>query len=417
MGDVARTPAAFPLPRVAASALGDALAVMPVVVVMGARQTGKSTFARHHTALSDHRYLTLDDLSVLGEARNHPEDLVSSAPRVVLDEVQRHPELLLEVKRQVDEETSRRPGRFVLTGSANLHLMNRIRESLAGRASYLTVWPMTRAERQGAGQAGMWSEFWKYSGEDWGDLLRERSTEPGDWRRSARIGGYPVPAVHLGSDREREIWFGGYVDTYLTRDLQQLSAIENLVDFRRLMRIACLRLGNMMNKAEMARDAGLSQPTAHRYLSLLETSYQLVSLPAYAVNRTKRLVKSPKTYWSDTALALFLSGAAEPAGAHLENLVLTDLMSWRDALSPGTELTYWRTRTGEEVDFVVERGSSLLAVEVKSGRRVRTRDLRGVRAFMEEYGDRVRGGLVLYDGEETYRAARDVWVTPWWRVL
>src|SRR5690606_36447774 len=156
----------------------------------------------------------------------------------------------------------------------------------------------------------------------------------------------PTPAVHMRTAQERRIWFVGYVRTYLERDLQDLSSIAALPDFRRLMRAACHRLGQLVNQTELGRDVALPQPTVHRYLNLLETSYLLVRVPAYAANRTKRLIKSPKLYWGDTGLALHLAGLAEPAGAHLENLVLHDLLAWRDARLDRAEVLYWRTATG-----------------------------------------------------------------------
>ncbi len=406
-----------PVPRLAAGPVARTLRVMPVVAIMGARQTGKSTLVQTLPSLVERPYLTLDDLDVRAQAHTAPEDLVRRAPRLTIDEVQREADLVLAVKRAVDEQRPRRPGQFVLTGSANLLLMKRIGDTLAGRAAYVTVWPMTRREQRGEGRAGRWSELVETPVREWYDLIRSASAEPADWRELARRGGHPTPALELATQDERRIWFAGYVQTYLERDLQDLSAITEVVDFRRLMRVACLRLGNVMNKSEMARDAGLTQPTAHRYLNLLETSYQLVSLEPYAVNRTSRLVKSPKLYWSDTGLAMFLAGELQPQGAHLENLVLMDLVAWRDAQVDPPQVLYWRTRTGAEVDFVVERGAELLAIEVKATQRPRTVDAQGLLAFREEYGDRVRGGLLLHGGDATFWVAKDVLATPWWTVL
>ena len=175
----------------------------------------------------------------------------------------------------------------------------------------------------------------------------------------------------LDTAEDRDIWFDGYVRSYLERDLQELSAIAALPDFRRLMRAACLRLGQLVNQTELGRDVALPQPTVHRYLHLLETSYLLVRLPAYAVNRSKRLIKSPKLYWGDTGVGLYLAQGVEPDGVHLENLVLHDLLAWRDARLDRAEVFYWRTAIGEEVDFVIEAGGRLLPIEVKATGRPR----------------------------------------------
>ena len=403
-----------PLPRMVGAALAERLAVMPAVVVTGARQTGKSTLAEHLVA-GRRQYRTLDDLDALDLARRDPAALVDVPGPLTLDEVQRAPALLQAVKRAVDRR--RVAGRFLLTGSANLLLMRQVSETLAGRASYLTLWPMTRGEQRGLGRAGAWEELLATPDEQWLDLLAARKEEPDDWRALARRGGFPTPALALPKSSERAVWFDGYVRTYLERDLQDIASISALPDFRRLMRAACLRLGQLVNQTELARDCGLPQPTVHRWLNLLETSYLALRLPAYAVNRTKRLIKSPKLYWGDTGLALHLAGADEPSGPHLENLVLQDLVAWRDARLERAEIGYWRTTIGEEVDFVVEAGRQLLPIEVKASARPRLADAAHLRTFRAEYGKRSRAGLLLHAGSTLEWLAPDVLAAPWWKVL
>jgi hypothetical protein len=403
-----------PLPRLVGSALEDRLRVMPAVVVTGARQTGKSTLAEH-LVRGSRRYATLDDLDVLDAARRDPEALVGGTAPVTLAEVQRAPELLRAVKRAIDRD--RKPGRFLLTGSANLLLMRQVSESLAGRASYLTLWPMTRGEQSGAATGGRWEELLETNDDEWLDLLAAGPDDAEDWRALARRGGFPVPALRLTTARERAIWFDGYVRTYLERDLQDLAAVHALPDFRRLMRAACHRLGQLVNQTELGRDVALPQPTVHRWLNLLETSYLLIRLPAYAVNRTRRLIKSPKLYWGDTGVALHLAESDEPAGAHLENLVLLDLVAWRDARLDRVELGYWRTANGEEVDFVIETAGRLLPIEVKSAARPRLADAAHLRTFRAEYGRKSRAALLLHTGSTLEWLAPDVLAAPWWRVF
>ena len=205
---------------------------MPAVVVTGARQTGKSTLVQA-LAPAGRSYRSLDDLDVIDAARRDPDALVGGDRPVTLDEVQRAPELLLAVKRAIDRR--RRPGRFVLTGSANLLLMQRVSESLAGRASYLTLWPMTRREQRGLGRRGAWEALLGAPDRSWLDLLAAEPDAREDWRAAARRGGFPVPAAHLDADAERAVWFDGYVRTCLERDLQVLSSIAALPDFRRLI--------------------------------------------------------------------------------------------------------------------------------------------------------------------------------------
>jgi hypothetical protein len=401
------------LPRLVAGSLGDRLRVMPAVVVTGARQTGKSTLAQD-LAPGGRRFFSLDDLDVMDAARRDPEALVGGTQPVTLDEVQREPDLLRAVKRAIDRRRS--PGQFLLTGSANLLLMRRVSESLAGRATYLTLWPMTRREQQGLGRCGLWEELLGARDEDWLDLLSSGTDAGEDWQALARRGGFPTPAVHLETAQDRAVWFEGYVRTYLERDLQQISSIAALPDFRRLMRATSLRLGQLVNQAELGRDVALPQPTVHRYLNLLETSYLLVRLPAFAVNRTRRLIKSPKIYWGDTGVALHLARGAEPGGAHLENLVLHDLLAWRDARVERAEVSYWRTAVGDEIDFVIEAGG-LLPIEVKATSNPRLADAKHLRAFRAEYGKKARAGLLLHTGGRLEWLAPDVLAAPWWRVV
>lgn len=329
---------------------------MPALAVTRARQTGKSTLAEH--LVQGHRsYRSLDDCDVLDAARRDPEALVGGTGPVTLDEVQRAPDLLHAMKQAIDRD--REPGRFLLAGGDN------------------------NAE---------------------------------DWRSLASRGGFPTPAVDLVTAAERAIWFDGYTRTYLERDLQDLATISALPDFRRLMRATCLRLGQITNQTELGRDVALPQPTVHRWLNLLETSYLLLRLPAYAVNRTKRLIKAPKIYWGDTGIALHLAGV-EPGGAHLENLVHNDLVAWRDARVERAELGYWRTTIGEEVDFVVETGGKLLPIEVKATAKPRLADCVHLRTFRAEYGALSRCGLLLHTGTTLDWLAPDVLAVPWWKML
>jgi uncharacterized protein len=401
-------------PRLMSAILDDHLRVMPAVAVTGARQTGKSTLAAKLTAVS-RTYRTLDDFDVLDAARTAPDELLQLPEPLTLDEVQRAPELMLAIKMAIDVE--RVPGRYLLTGSANLLLMQRISESLAGRATYLTLWPLTRREQHGLGSAGRWDTLLATPAAQWRELLSDAPAMPEDWRELARRGGFPTVALTLSSAADRNRWFEGYVQTYLERDLQAVSSISALPDFRRMMRIAALRIGQMVNQTDMGRDASLAQATAHRYLNLLETSYMMVRLPAFASNRTKRLIKAPKLYWGDVGLGVHLAAVSEPTGSHLENIVLHDLLAWRETLPRRADVMYWRTTNGEEVDFVVEAGDRLLPIEVTSTSRPRLAEAAAMRVFLREYADRAPAGLLLHTGDHTEWLAPNVLAVPWWRVL
>ncbi|MEO0109092.1 MAG: ATP-binding protein [candidate division WOR-3 bacterium] len=382
-----------------------------MVVLTGARQTGKTTLARD--ILGEGRtYVSLDDIEMADRAEREPDTLLDTQAPLTIDEVQRSPGLLLAIKRRVD--LKREAGQFLLTGSSNLALLGQVSESLAGRAVYKILLPMTCSERAGRGACG-----------PWGDLVESPESLPRgrarrmDWGDAALAGGLPPAA--LARDREaRTEWLDGYVKTYLERDLQMLSTIERLADFRRLLRVVALRTGRLVNQSDMARDAGLSQPTVHRYLDLLETSYLLQRLPAYAVNRTKRLIKAPRLFLSDTGLACFLAGlqsagqlaTSDMAGFMLENLVLSDLLAWRETLTPAPEVLYWRTTTGKEVDFVIESERGLTPIEVKTTRHPRLDDAVGLNAFLDEYPDIARHALLIHTGEEFGPISPRIWAVP-----
>ncbi len=403
-----------PLPRYLLRALTDRLAVMPAVVVTGARQTGKSTLVQDLLG-EDRAWITLDDLDTLHMLRQNPDALLSRPAPLTIDEVQRAPKVFSSIKKAIDED--RQPGRFLLTGSANLLMMDRVSESLAGRAVYLNLRPMTRGEQRGKASCGCWDAFFDRPPGEWEKSIHDRGPEPEPWAPLAMRGGFPTPAVHMSTQAERAIWFDGYVQTYLERDLGQLSNISSLPDYRRLMRAVCHRSGQILNQTELGRDVGLPQPTVHRYLNLLEVSHLLIRLPAWSVNRTKRLIKSPKVFWGDVGLSLHLADLNEPTGPHFENLILLDIMTWLDARSGTGSVHYWRTVRGDEVDFVIETGAGLLPVEVKSTTRPRLAHTHGISMFRSEYGSRALPGLLLHDGEETKWLSGDVLSVPWWRVL
>jgi predicted AAA+ superfamily ATPase len=401
-----------PLPRYLTQEVVKALAAFPVVVLTGARQTGKSTLIRQLLPAGDRDYRTLDDIDVLERAQQEPDALVSSKGPITIDEIQRSPDLLLAIKRAVDQ--NRKPGRFLLSGSANLALYGRVSETLAGRTVYLTLYPFTTAERAGLGTVGQWDK-----------VLDDPPQFEGTYPPFSRAGegllqsGFPLAALAQTQAIQRT-WLDGYVRTYLERDLQTLSSIENLVDFRRLMRVAALRSGSLINQSQIARDAGLAQPTAHRYLNLLEASYLLHRLPAYAVNRTKRVIKAPRLFFCDTGLAAYLAGIEALAdlekagltGAFLETLIFSDLLSWRETLTPRPEILYWRTASGAEVDFVIERAGKVVPIEVKASGRPRAADIQHLRLFLEEYGKTAPHAVLLHTGQRCEQLAERIWAVP-----
>lgn len=407
------------LPRLLTGFVERSLALFPVVVITGARQTGKSTLVREAPPLKGRRYVTLDTALNRELAIAEPRSLLNTPGpgQITIDEIQRVPSMLVAIKEVVD--ANRINAQFLLTASANLLLLPTVSESLAGRARYLTLWPMTRREQLGLASCGIWSEFFAQPQPAWPDLVQAQTAPNESWQELAQRGGYPAPALLStpNAEADRSELFAGYTQTYLERDLRDLSAVDSLVDFQRLMRALCLRLGNVLSQAELARDTGISRTTVQRYLNLLEISYQLVRLEPYSVNRTKRLVKSPKIYWSDTGLARHLAGVSEVSGAHLENIVCNDLLAWRETDATRPSILYWRTSTGEEVDFVIEWKGKLLAIEVKATKNPGYNDSKGLRSFLKEYGDDAVGGLLLYGGQDTFWISQGVLAAPWWKII
>lgn len=388
------------LPRAQMGYLTQVLREFPIVALIGARQTGKTTLVQARQIGTNRSYRSLDEYDTLDIAKRDPAAFLQGTRDITVDEVQRVPELFSAMKMEVDRD--RRPGRFLCTGSANLLLMKQISESLAGRAVYLSIPPMTWAEIEGVKLAGVLDDA--LSARKSEELLRviTRAPKAGLSLADAVVrGGYPVPC--LSEDPSfRARWYDGYVATYLERDLRLLAAIGDLIGFRRLMQAAALRNGSLLNIAQLAQDAGVPPTTARRYLSLLEISFQIWQLPAFTVNRGKRLAKTPKLLWLDSGLAAHIAGFQDAQmlvsgrswGLWLEAWVGHHLKTWASMKAPRPELSYWRTSDGREVDYVVESGQTLLPIEVKAGSRPTGADIRGLETFLDLYPKAHLGLLV-----------------------
>lgn len=404
------------LPRLAERHLAVILQTQPVAVLMGARQSGKSTLIERSETTQPFAHLTLDDLETRQQALRDPEALLLHAGRLAIDEVQRAPDLLIAIKRAVD--MNRAPGRFLLTGSANLLAVKSVQESLAGRASFVSLWPLTRRERLGLGTAGAWSTFFDLPFLQWTDALLAQDAPPDDWRICVRESGYPPAATAQLSTEAQAVWLQGYLDSFLSRDIAELLQLAKPLDLLRLMRAACTALGQVEHQAAWAQTTGLPTSTVSRWVDLLEVTYQLIRIPAFSVNRTSRLTKKPKLYWSDTAMAMHLAGTETPSGAHIENMVLADLNTWCGAQSRRPIVHHWRTVSQREVDFVLEMPNGrVLPIEVKATPKPGTSDVAGLTAFLDEYADLAVGGLLLHMGDDVVRLSKHIIAVPWWRVL
>lgn len=385
----------------------------PVVILTGARQVGKSTLLLNAEPFRQWRYLSVDDFDVLRQARQRPEALWAGADRIVLDEVQKAPEILTAVKQTVD----RQPGRyrFMLSGSTNLLLMKQVSESLAGRAVYFILDPMTLGEIKQTQPPDV-LERALYS--DWPSEGSLPMSMPDPV--PIILKGFMPALLSLDTPQSWVRWWEGYVATYLERDLRQVSQIGALLDFRRVMELTALRSGQLLNQSEISRDARVSQSTVHRYLNILETTHLFERLPAYTLSRTTRLLKSPKAFWNDPGLAVFLSGYFEEKdlqgsrefGAFFETMVFHHLRVLARLMIPSARLYFWRTRTGSEVDFVLEHGARLLAIEVKQTEHPGYGDAAGLRTFLTEH-TRASGGLLLHGGSHIRLLDENIIALPW----
>jgi hypothetical protein len=384
-----------------------------VIVLTGARQVGKSTLLLNAEPFRDWRYHSLDEFDILAQARRDPEALWAGTDRVILDEVQKAPDLLVAVKRAVD----RNPGkyRFVLSGSANLLLMKQVSESLAGRAVYFILDPLALGELHQTQAPDLLTRLLA------GDFPAEGSLPqaPVDPTETLMRGLMPA-LLTLDSPHSWTRWWDGYVATYLERDLRQVAQIDALLDFRKTMELVALRSGQLLNQSEVARDAQLAQPTVHRYLNLLETTNLFERLPAYTVNHTTRLLKSPKAFLNDPGLAVFLSGYYEMEdlkksreyGAYFETLIYHHLRVLACLMTPAGRLSFWRTHKGTEVDFVVEHGRHVMAVEVKATNKPGYGDITGLQVFLAEHPG-ASAGLLLHSGAEIKRLDEKILAVPW----
>ena len=403
-------------PRFLAASLQEAVGDHPVIVLLGARQAGKSTLLSEETPFRGWRYVSLDDFDALAQAERDPVALWAGAERVVIDEVQKSPALLPAVKQAVDH--SRRRFRFVLSGSSSLVLMQNVTESLAGRAVSFTLQPMCTGEELGRKPSRILDDLMN------GRFPKERGVDP--LKKPVEdlfVRGFLPPLLDLSGVDAAVRWWEGYVATYLERDLRALSQVSSLADFRRVMEALALRSGQVLNQTTVSREVGISQPSVHRYVNLLETTTVLLRLPAYTKSRTKRLVKSPKVYFLDPGLAAFLAGHHDPGGlsrsreigAMFETLALLHLRIGTQRMLPRPKLFYWRTVSGREVDFVVESGKKLLALEAKLTTKPRYSDAEGLRDFMKAHPN-TNAGILVHNGPSIRRLDEKIAAIPWWLI-
>lgn len=396
------------------SKLEKAILRSPVILLTGARQTGKTTLIKHIGKNKKYSYVTFDDLRFLSSAKNDPIGFIQSLEKpVILDEVQRVPEIFLSIKHDVDE--NRIPGRFILTGSANPLLIPRLGDSLAGRMEILELLPLSQGEILGIQETFLDRAFDK----NYVYPLAKNELSKSDLYHQIIKGGYPL--VQNSNDEARESWFNSYVTTLLQCDVQDLANISGLSELPHLLQLLTTRVGNLINIAELSRSIGIASTTLHRYITLLETIFLVVFQPPWFNNRGKRLTKSPKTYLVDTGLLSFLLDLRMDKdlneyrfiGSVLENFVFNELQKQLTWNSMRIKLYHFRTVTGVEVDIILEnQAGSLVGIEIKNSETISPHDFKGLRYLQEEVGESFIKGIIIYNGSQVVPFGKNLYALP-----
>lgn len=399
-------------PRFAASRIQTALQDTRVVLLAGPRQAGKTTLARE-LAGEDRPYLTLDDATTRAAAIADPTGFVRGLERAVIDEVQRAPDLLLAIKESVDRDP--RPGRFLLTGSANLMTLPRVADSLAGRMETVRLMPLGQAELRAASPAPVLRRA--FAGEP--PAPGASSTGPA-LVEAVLSGGYPEALTRTTWPRRRD-WCLSYVEAVVQRDVRDIANIDQLDRMPRLLRALAEHSGQLVNHAGVGAAIGLNHVTTQSYTGVFEQLFLLRTLPPWHDNALKRLAKKPKLHFNDSGLLAALRGLnpdrisrdRAPFGAVLETFVVAELSKIADWGEGRLVLSHFRDKEKDEVDVIIEDlDGRIVGVEVKASASVDTSDFAGLRKLAAASGDRFVQGLVLYDHDQVVPFGGRLWAAP-----
>jgi hypothetical protein len=377
----------------------EALSDTPVVLIVGPRRAGKTTLVRK-MAEAGRTYITLDDQTVLDAARSDPTGFIRGLDHAVVDEIQRAPDMLLAIKKTVDEDY--RPGRFLLTGSANVLTLPRVADSLAGRMETIRMLPLARAEISGATPTFLERLFA-------GKLERDIDTIVGDdLIRLALLGGFPE-AISRDSERRRQDWARSYLTSVLTRDLRDIADIEKLTELPKFVRLLAEHSGQLVNYSQFGAGINVSHKTGQRYVALLEQVFLVATLQPWFTNALKRIVKTPKLHFLDSGLLAAARGLSfdrvkanrELFGALLESFVFSEILKLMSASDMRLTPYHFRDQQMHEVDIVLERDDGMIVgVEVKASATVKSSDFAGLRTLAEACKKRFAYGVVLYDSAD-----------------
>ena len=402
-------------PRSLRGIIGEDLSLYPVVAVMGARQVGKSTLCQEIATELGFSRRTLDNRDVRQAAQADPEGFLADLGDrgALIDEVQRAPELMLAIKAVVDRE--QRNGRYLLSGSNQPRVSREVGDSLLGRATYRTLRPLTLSELRFDEEHAGWSFLFDPDERTTLAELERRASSSGalSWKDIVQTGGFPRAVAAPRDQRLRVL--DNYVEIFSTRDARELVAVESPGRLEDFVRLTAAWTGQELNLSGLARDLAMPVSTARRWLQVLERSYLIELVPPYSRNASQRVIKAPKLYAVDPALALAAARETEPTGFHLETMIANDLLVWRDSQAR-RDLHHWRLNSGQEVDFVLEEDRQLIPVEVKAGQSVGMGEARHLRTFLERHANAHRGILLSCDPEIRV-LAENIIACPWWAVL
>ena len=400
-------------PRFAVTKLEAALSDSPAVLLHGPRQCGKTTLAQSLGKPLGFTYLTFDDNNILAAAKADPQGFVADLPeRTILDEVQHAPELFRAIKSEIDRD--RKPGRFLLTGSANVFLVPALGESLSGRIEIVRLHPLAQSEIEKKRSRFIEILF----NEDVRIKKTERMGNQLAYRMS--LGGYP-PAIERTSEHRRAAWYRDYIETQIRKDIQNLAKISSFDILPRLLSYAASQTAHLLNVSELAGPFKVSRQTIRDYLTLLENIFLLDELQPWHTNRISRMVKTPKLYLNDTGIASSLLGMTSESlyedraifGQMLETFVYQELRREASWYEEDFKFYHYRTRDKREVDIVIERSASqLVGVEIKASSTVTARDFSGLRQLKAYAGSRFVKGVILYDGETSIGFGENMYAIP-----
>jgi predicted AAA+ superfamily ATPase len=403
-------------PRVLAKTINKALKTFPAIVVTGPRQSGKTTLLKALFSKS-HRFVSLEDPDIRILAKAEPLSfLEQNSPPVIIDEIQYAPELFSYIKSKIDND--RKPGQWLFTGSQNFKLMQGVSQSLAGRLCVLSLLPFSYSERINRAFEAKDTSSWLK-----GLNVRQSSPEQVSISELILRGNYPEITTKKAVDRQ--LWCGSYISTYLERDVRNIAQIGDLSQFERFLKLCATRTAQLLNLSDMAKDIGISVPTAKRWISILETGYQVYLLYPYYKNLGKRLVKSPKLYFCDTALASYLLGLHDketlmksPSFGNLfETMVINDFLKRFLHFGQMPSMYYMRTRDGLEIDLLLEVNQFIHLFEIKSAITINTRHASSLIRMLNKQKEQVKTAAVISRARENYFLTKGITSYNWKNIL